>query len=114
MWLVVLYGRQIFIAQRTWVHLVELAIVLVIIGLLVGGVMVGRDSKRSYRSEPHDSGDGRVLRTGLLLMIVVGSGIMGEQLAAGNAAVALLGNSIATGAGGAITHGWKAPWLRGG
>ena len=37
--------------------------------------------------------------TGLLLMIVVGSGIMGEQLAAGNAAVALLGNSIATGAG---------------
>ena len=37
--------------------------------------------------------------TALLLMIVVGSGIMGEQLAAGNAAVALLGNSIATGAG---------------
>jgi len=32
-------------------------------------------------------------------MMVVGSGIMGEQLAAGNAAVALLGNSIATGAG---------------
>ncbi len=37
--------------------------------------------------------------TGLLLAIVVGSGIMGETLAAGNAAVALLGNSIATGAG---------------
>lgn len=37
--------------------------------------------------------------TGLLLMIVVGSGIMGEQLAGGNAAIALLGNSIATGAG---------------
>jgi glycerol uptake facilitator-like aquaporin len=35
----------------------------------------------------------------LLLMVVVGSGIMGEQLAAGNTAVALLGNSIATGAG---------------
>jgi glycerol uptake facilitator-like aquaporin len=35
----------------------------------------------------------------LLLMVVVGSGIMGEQLSAGNAAVALLGNSIATGAG---------------
>ena len=33
------------------------------------------------------------------MMVVVGSGIMGEQLAAGNAAVALLGNSIATGAG---------------
>jgi len=37
--------------------------------------------------------------TGLLLAIVVGSGIMGETLAAGNAAVALLANSIATGAG---------------
>lgn len=37
--------------------------------------------------------------TGLLLAIVVGSGIMGETLATGNAAVALLGNSIATGAG---------------
>ena len=37
--------------------------------------------------------------TALLLMIVVGSGIMGEQLSGGNAAVALLGNSIATGAG---------------
>lgn len=37
--------------------------------------------------------------TALLLAIVVGSGIMGESLAAGNAAVALLGNSIATGAG---------------
>ncbi len=37
--------------------------------------------------------------TALLLAIVVGSGIMGEMLAGGNAAVALLGNSIATGAG---------------
>ncbi|HTD90372.1 MAG TPA: aquaporin, partial [Burkholderiales bacterium] len=37
--------------------------------------------------------------TALLLVIVVGSGIMGETLANGNAAVALLGNSIATGAG---------------
>jgi glycerol uptake facilitator-like aquaporin len=37
--------------------------------------------------------------TALLLAIVVGSGIMGERLAAGNAAVALLGNSLATGAG---------------
>jgi glycerol uptake facilitator-like aquaporin len=35
----------------------------------------------------------------LLLAIVVGSGIMGEQLAGGNAAVALLANAIATGAG---------------
>ena len=37
--------------------------------------------------------------TALLLTIVVGSGIMGERLAAGNDAIALLGNSIATGAG---------------
>ena len=37
--------------------------------------------------------------TALLLSIVAGSGIMGESLGAGNAAVALLGNSIATGAG---------------
>ena len=37
--------------------------------------------------------------TALLLAIVVGSGIMGERLAQGNAAVALLANCIATGAG---------------
>jgi glycerol uptake facilitator-like aquaporin len=34
-----------------------------------------------------------------LLAVVVGSGIMGEKLAAGNIAVALLANTIATGAG---------------
>ncbi len=39
------------------------------------------------------------LGTALLLAIVVGSGIMGERLAAGNMAVALLGNTLATGAG---------------
>src|SRR5580765_1117811 len=37
--------------------------------------------------------------TALLLAIVVGSGIMGERLAQGNPAIALLANSIATGAG---------------
>jgi glycerol uptake facilitator-like aquaporin len=37
--------------------------------------------------------------TALLLAVVVGSGIMGERLAAGNAAIALLANAIATGAG---------------
>ncbi len=36
--------------------------------------------------------------TAFLLMAVVGSGIMAERLAAGNVAVALLANSIATGA----------------
>lgn len=37
--------------------------------------------------------------TALLLAVITGSGIMGENLAAGNAAIALLGNSIATGCG---------------
>jgi glycerol uptake facilitator-like aquaporin len=39
------------------------------------------------------------LGSALLLAIVIGSGIMGERLAGGNIAVALLGNTIATGAG---------------
>jgi glycerol uptake facilitator-like aquaporin len=37
--------------------------------------------------------------TALLLAVVVGSGIMGERLAGGNTAIALLGNTLATGAG---------------
>jgi len=37
--------------------------------------------------------------TAFLLMVVVGSGIMGESLAGGNIAIALLANSLATGAG---------------
>ncbi len=37
--------------------------------------------------------------TAFLLAVIVGSGIMGQQLSAGNAAIALLANSIATGAG---------------
>jgi len=39
------------------------------------------------------------LGTALLLTIVIGSGIMGERLAGGNVAIALLGNTLATGAG---------------
>lgn len=39
------------------------------------------------------------LGTAFLLAIVVGSAVMGERLAGGNAAVALLANSLATGAG---------------
>src|SRR5688572_10015569 len=38
------------------------------------------------------------LGTALLLAAVVGSGVMGEALADGNAAIALLANTIATGA----------------
>jgi glycerol uptake facilitator-like aquaporin len=37
--------------------------------------------------------------TALLVAAVVGSGIMGERLAGGNAAIALLANTLATGAG---------------
>jgi glycerol uptake facilitator-like aquaporin len=37
--------------------------------------------------------------TAALLSIITGSGVMGQELAAGNNAVTLLGNSIATGAG---------------
>ena len=39
------------------------------------------------------------LGSAMLLAIVVGSGMMGEQLALGNTALALLANSLATGAG---------------
>ena len=37
--------------------------------------------------------------TAFLLAVVAGSGIMGEKLASGNVAIALLANSLATGAG---------------
>lgn len=39
------------------------------------------------------------LGTAFLSAVVVGSGIMGEELSGGNAAIALLANSVATGAG---------------
>lgn len=39
------------------------------------------------------------LGTALLLAIVIGSGIMGDRLAGGNDAIALLGNTLSTGAG---------------
>lgn len=39
------------------------------------------------------------LGSAFLLIVVVGSGIMGETLAQGNPAIALLANSVATGAG---------------
>ena len=42
------------------------------------------------------------LGTAFLLMVVIGSGIMGEQLAGGNAAIVLLANSLATGCGLAV------------
>ena len=41
---------------------------------------------------------GELLETALLLAAVVGSGIMGERLSGGNVAIALLANTLATGA----------------
>ena len=49
------------------------------------------------------------LGTALLLAIVIGSGIMGERLAGGNVAVALLGNTLATGAGLAVLITMSVP-----
>ncbi len=40
-----------------------------------------------------------MLGTAFLLAVVIGSGVMGERLAGGNVAIALLGNTLATGAG---------------
>jgi glycerol uptake facilitator-like aquaporin len=56
--------------------------------------------------------------TALLLAAVVGSGIMGERLAGGNVAIALLANTLATGAAlvaliltfGPISGGHLIPW----
>jgi glycerol uptake facilitator-like aquaporin len=42
---------------------------------------------------------GEAVGTGLLLAVVVGSGIMAERLAGGNGALALLANALATGMG---------------
>jgi glycerol uptake facilitator-like aquaporin len=41
---------------------------------------------------------GELVGTALLLVAVVGSGIMGQRLSGGNAAIALLANTLATGA----------------
>ena len=53
----------------------------------------------SARQDPIRQLAAEALGTALLLAIVVGSGIMGERLAGGNVAIALLGNTLATGAG---------------
>lgn len=42
---------------------------------------------------------GEFIGTAFLLAVVIGSGIMGERLAGGNVALALMGNTLATGAG---------------
>jgi glycerol uptake facilitator-like aquaporin len=49
------------------------------------------------------------LGTAFLLAIVIGSGIMGERLSGGNVALALLGNTLATGAGLVVLIGMFGP-----
>ena len=49
------------------------------------------------------------LGTGFLLIAVVGSGILGERLAAGNTAIALLANALATWAALFALIEWLAP-----
>lgn len=49
------------------------------------------------------------LGTGFLLIAVVGSGILGERLSAGNTAIALLANALATGAALFALIEWFAP-----
>jgi len=59
-------------------------------------------ASRSYGAQPGLSFStsqkvlAEALGTLLLLAVVIGSGVMGERLAAGNAAIALLGNTAAT------------------
>src|ERR1044072_4658555 len=52
--------------------------------------MTNSDSARPLAAE--------LVGTAFLLMAVVGSGVMGERLAGGNVAIALLANTLATGA----------------
>jgi glycerol uptake facilitator-like aquaporin len=51
------------------------------------------------RADVYRKATAEALGTALLLATVVGSGIMGERLAGGNVAIALLANTLATGAG---------------
>lgn len=50
------------------------------------------------RFSPHARFAAEFVGTAFLLMAVVGSGIMGERLSGGNVAIALLANTVATGA----------------
>ena len=52
------------------------------------------DTSRSYARRLAAEAVG----TSMLLAAVVGSGIMGDQLSGGNVAIALLANTVATGA----------------
>jgi glycerol uptake facilitator-like aquaporin len=56
-------------------------------------------SENDYRPNLLKRATAEFLGTAFLLAVVVGSGVMGERLSGGNAAIALLANSLATGTG---------------
>jgi glycerol uptake facilitator-like aquaporin len=56
-------------------------------------------SESDYQPNLFKRATAEFLGTAFLLAVVVGSGIMGERLANGNEAIALLANSLATGTG---------------
>ncbi|HEX8266167.1 MAG TPA: MIP/aquaporin family protein [Pyrinomonadaceae bacterium] len=56
-------------------------------------------SENDYQPNLFKRATAEFLGTAFLLAVVVGSGIMGEKLANGNEALALLANSLATGSG---------------
>ena len=56
-------------------------------------------SETDYKPTLFKRATAEFLGTAFLLAVVVGSGIMGERLANGNTAIALLANTLATGAG---------------
>ena len=62
------------------------------------GEMKSPQEKPCYRASLNRRVVAEAVGTAMLLMAIVGSGIMGERLAAGNNAIALLANSLATGA----------------
>ena len=76
----------------------QLAIHRPVPGLRGVDVSQASQNRRCIRSRPAPP-PGRGPGTALLLAVVIGSGIMGERLAGGNVAIALLGNTLATGAG---------------
>jgi glycerol uptake facilitator-like aquaporin len=69
----------------------------VLLGLIVGGTPV---VTTAVNLKPKVLAE--LLGSALLLAVVVGSGVMGQRLAQGNTAIALLANAIATGCGLAV------------
>jgi glycerol uptake facilitator-like aquaporin len=82
---------------------------------VISGVDAARVSELSSDRQPSQhpliwqSSMIEALGTGFLLIAVVGSGILGERLAGGNAAITLLANSLATAAALYVLVEWLGP-----